>query len=84
MRGVKVFGCEACVFGERYQHTCGVGKYTGAFPGLFPERLPGRASCYSQNEVIAAVVPMQKSFAEVLYGMTSDELVDRLTEAVCR
>jgi len=22
-RGVKVRGCEACVFGERYQHTCG-------------------------------------------------------------
>ena len=23
MKGVKVHGCEACVFGERYQHTCG-------------------------------------------------------------
>lgn len=22
MRGVKVRGCEACVFGERYGHTC--------------------------------------------------------------
>jgi hypothetical protein len=24
MKGVKVFGCEACVFGERYEHTCGL------------------------------------------------------------
>jgi hypothetical protein len=23
MQGVKVFGCEACVFGDRYLHTCG-------------------------------------------------------------
>jgi hypothetical protein len=28
MKGVKVFGCEACVFGERYVHTCGLFKPT--------------------------------------------------------
>jgi len=28
-KGVKVRGCEACVFGERYKHTCGSGALRG-------------------------------------------------------
>jgi hypothetical protein len=34
MEGVKVFGCEACVYGERYKHTCKAAVQNAVFDTL--------------------------------------------------
>jgi len=50
MKGIKVFGCEACVFGERYQHTCDVLSMTDARIGQYREAMArsGTGSLYVQ------------------------------------
>ena len=51
-RGVKVQGCEACVFGERYQHTCIAGQVERMYGTAADEQLRltvGRARRFSLN-----------------------------------
>lgn len=65
MEGVKVFGCEACVYGERYEHTCGL---------AIEERVVAR---HARRRAVAAVAAGESMAAE-MGGRFDLHILDKL------